>query len=280
MESNQAKQPFRIAILDMYKGEPNQGMRNLREMLERFALEKNLLLQKKIYDVRGKKELPGLEYDAYISTGGPGSPIDPEGWENDFIALIHSIIIHNENESNKKYVFLICHSFQVVCYHFKLAKVCLRKSESFGVFPMHKTFQAKYNVFTHRLKDVFYAVDSRKWQVIQPDHEALRFMGAKILAIEKERPHVPHERATMMIQFTPEIIGTQFHPEAGPKGMIFYLTGEEKKKIVIDNLGLDKYNKMIEHLQDQDKIKYTQKTIIPGFLEEAVKMSNINSAIL
>ena len=280
MESNQSKQPFRVAILDMYKGEPNQGMRNLREILERFALEKNITLQKKIYDVRGKKELPGLDYDAYISTGGPGSPIEPEGWEDAYMALIHSIILHNENENNKKFVFLICHSFQVICHHFKLATVCLRKKESFGIFPMHKTYQARNNVFTYKLKDVFYAVDSRKWQVIQPNYEALRFMGAKILAIEKERPHIPHERATMMIQFTPEIIGTQFHPEAGPKGMIFYLTGEEKKKIVIDNLGLEKYNNMLTQLYDPDKIKYTQKTLIPCFLEEAVKMSNINSAIL
>ena len=35
-----------------------------------------------------------------------------------------------------------------------------------------------------------------------------------------------------------------------------------------------------DELLAKDKIKYTQKTIIPGFLEQAVKMSNINSAIL
>ena len=39
-------------------------------------------------------------------------------------------------------------------------------------------------------------------------------MGAKILCIEKERPHVPYERAVMGIRFNEYMIGTQFHPEA------------------------------------------------------------------
>jgi homoserine O-succinyltransferase len=36
-----------------------------------------------IFDVRSKNEVPDLSYDAYISSGGPGSPIDSAGsiWE-------------------------------------------------------------------------------------------------------------------------------------------------------------------------------------------------------
>jgi GMP synthase-like glutamine amidotransferase len=223
--------------------------------------------------------VPGLEYDAYISTGGPGSPVDQEGWENAYMDFIYSLILHNETGRNKKYLFLICHSFQVICYHFKLANVCLRKSEAFGIFPMHKTQQANNNLITRNLNDVFYAVDSRKWQVIQPDMAALGFMGANILAIEKERPHVPHERATMAIQFTPEIIGTQFHPEAGEKGMIFYLNSEEKKELVIKNYGIAKYTDMLQQLTDPDKIKLTQKIMIPSFLDEAARMLTINQTV-
>jgi hypothetical protein len=94
-------------------------------------------------------------------------------------------------------------------------------------------------------------------------------MGAKILAIEKERPHLPYERATMAIQFTPEIFGTQFHPEADADGMYHYLVSEEKKKVVIENYGLEKYEDMLAHLRDPDKIRLTQAKMIPIFLDEA-----------
>jgi len=46
------------------------------------------------------------------------------------------------------------------------------------------------------MEDPFYAVDSRDYQVIEPDHQQLQRIGATILAIEKERPHVLLERAT------------------------------------------------------------------------------------
>ncbi|MEO8147391.1 MAG: GMP synthase [Bacteroidia bacterium] len=269
-------QQIKIAILDMYKGAPNQGMRNIHQILENYSLENNIEIYKKVYDVREKHEIPDLAYDAYISTGGPGSPVENEGWEEAYMSFIHALILYNETTVHKKFLFLICHSFQVFCYQFKLARVCLRQSESFGIFPVHKTYQGAYNTITHKLQEPFYAVDSRKWQVIQPDAHALRTMGAKILAIEKERIHVPHERATMAIQFTQEIIGTQFHPEADAQGMIFYLNGEEKKNVVIENYGIEKYNSFLSQLHEPGKISHTQKIILPSFVDEVVKMLNIN----
>lgn len=270
---------LKVAILDMYKGEPNQGMRNIHNLLESYAEENEIELEKKVFDIRGKQEIADMSYDAYISTGGPGSPIDPEGWEDNYIKLIHNIIVYNERSSDKKFLFLICHSYQVFCYHFQLAKVCLRKSESFGIFPMHKLEEANHHYITKNLSDPFYAVDSRKWQVIQPNRHNLRIMGAKILLQEKARHHLPYERATMAIQFTPEIFGTQFHPEADADGMIFYLNSEEKKKVVIDNYGQKKYSEMLVHLNDPDKIKLTQQVMIPGFLDEVLSVLNIKQAV-
>lgn len=267
---------FRVAILDMYKGHPNQGMRNIHELLDRYAEANDVEIHKKVYDVRNNSEVPDLGYHAYISSGGPGSPIDAEGWEDKYLSFVHALILHNKFNAEKKYLFLICHSFQVMCYHFKLAKVCLRKSEAFGVFPMHRTHEGYHNRVLKKLNEPFYAVDSRKWQVIQPNQHALKVMGAKVLAIEKPRAHVPHERATMAIQFTPEIFGTQFHPEADARGMIFYLKGEEKKQVVIQNYGQAKYDNMLEHLSDPDKIEFTQSIMIPSFLDEALYIHKIN----
>lgn len=92
----------------------------------------------------------------------------------------------------------------------------------------------------------------------------------QLLAIEKERPHVDLPRAMMAIRFNEYFISTQFHPEADAKGMMAYLSKEEKKKEVVDEHGITKYNDMLDHLEDPDKIAHTQATIIPNFLDQAV----------
>jgi GMP synthase-like glutamine amidotransferase len=266
-----------VAILDMYKGEPNQGMRNIHQLLDNFALNQHIQLDKQVFNVRGAHEFPSLDFDVYIGSGGPGSPIDAEGWEASWKSLVEKIIQHNKVEPNKKWIFLICHSFQLMCFHFNLALVNKRQSESFGIFPMHPTRLGKHHPIMAALPDPFYAVDSRKWQVIQPNQNALEAMGSKILAIEKHRPHVSFERATMAIDFTPEIFGTQFHPEADATGMLHYLKDEEKKELIIKNYGLKKYNNMVENLEDASKIALTQQLFLPVFLERA--LNNINQSL-
>ncbi len=126
------------------------------------------------------------------------------------------------------------------------------------------------------LKDPFYAVDSRDYQVIEPSHNRLRKMGGKVLCIEKERPHVPLERAIMAIRFNEFMLGTQFHPEADAEGMTMYLQREDKKKTVIDNYGEEKWRNMIEHLNDPDKIRSTYSHVIPNFLNMAVEQLQVS----
>jgi hypothetical protein len=116
------------------------------------------------------------------------------------------------------------------------------------------------------MQDPFYAVDSRDYQVIEPDHQQLQRIGASILAIEKERPQVLLERAIMAIRFNEYMIGTQFHPEADASGMSLYLQTNEKKKTIIENYGLEKWEQMITHLNDPDKILFTNSHILPNFL--------------
>ena len=45
----------------------------------------------------------------------------------------------------------------------------------------------------------------------------------------------------MSVRFNEYMIGTQFHPEADAIGMSLYLQTEEKKKTVIENYGLKKW---------------------------------------
>jgi GMP synthase-like glutamine amidotransferase len=178
----------------------------------------------------------------------------------------------NANDGNvqKKSVFFICHSYQLACRHFKIATVCKRKSTAFGVFPIHLLPSGNEETVFTGLKNPFYSVDSRDFQVVEPNHNKLHQMGARILAIEKERPHIPLERAIMAIRFNENMIGTQFHPEADAIGMSMHLQTADKKKTVIENYGQEKWESMIEHLNDPDKIMWTYAHILPNFLHAAV----------
>jgi hypothetical protein len=91
------------------------------------------------------------------------------------------------------------------------------------------------------------------------------------LCIEKYRPHVPYAQAVMGIRFNEYMVGTQFHPEADAVGMSLHLQTEDKKKTVIENHGFEKWQSMVEQLNDPDKIMWTYSHIIPNFLNEAAK---------
>lgn len=265
---------IRIAILDLYEGQPNQGMRCIRAILQEWGAEKGIGIQLDEFDVRLKLEVPDLGYDLYISSGGPGSPLESEGsdWENHYFGWLESVIGWNNEctEEQKKHIFFICHSFQLACRYFRIGNVCKRKSTAFGVFPIHMLEEGKQEPVFDGLTDPFYSVDCRDYQVIEPDHAQLIHMGAHILAIEKNRPHVPYERAIMAIRFNDHFIGTQFHPEADATGMHMYLLREDKKQTVIENHGEAKWQSMVEQLQDPGKILLTYQKVLPNFLNLAM----------
>ena len=267
------KRSVRVAILDLYEGAENQGMRCIREILNQYAESLQLDLSWEEFDVRRDLKVPDLSFDIYISSGGPGSPLESEGseWENNYFQWLSGVESHNKasKEGERKSVLFICHSFQLACRYFKLADVVKRKSTAFGIFPIHLLENGKSESLFEGLHDPFYAVDSRDFQVIRPNHKRLRELGASLLCIEKERPHVPLERAVMAIRFNDHMIGTQFHPEADAIGMTMYLQREDKKKTVVDNHGLEKWQSMIDHLNDPDKILWTYSHIIPNFLNQA-----------
>lgn len=267
---------IRIALLDLYEGQANQGMRCIREILNQFADQHQIDVQWDEFDVRVLQQVPDMGYDLYISSGGPGSPLESKGseWEKVYFNWLNEVETWNRNpfQQNKKYVFFICHSFQLACRHYHIGDVCKRKSTSFGVFPIHLMKAGKHEIVFTGMKDPFYAVDSRDFQVISPNHDVIEQMGGAILAIEKERPHVQHlERAIMAVRFSPFMIGTQFHPEADAIGMSMYLQTEEKKKTVIENHGEKKWSSMIEQLNDPDKIMFTYEHILPNFLKHAMQ---------
>lgn len=273
--NEQMKREVRVAILDLYEGQANQGMRCIREILADWADTHHVRLAVDEFEVRLRMEVPDTSYDLYISSGGPGSPLESEGseWEKVYFNWLKQIEQWNSGNHGLqgKNVFFICHSFQLVCRHYAIGNVCKRKSTAFGVFPIHMLDEGRQEPVFEGLRDPFYSVDSRDYQVIEPDHARIHAMGGKILAIEKNRPHVPYERAIMSIRFNEYFLGTQFHPEADATGMSMYLQREDKKKTVIENHGEAKWQSMVEQLQDPEKIMWTYRHVLPNFLNHATE---------
>lgn len=264
---------IKIALLDMNNNHANQGMLNIKEISETFKANSEHNVSIDVFDVRYKNEVPNVEdFDIFISSGGPGNP-HREGheWENLYYNFLDNVYEFNKVNDQKKYLFLICHSFQIASIHWKLGNICKRKSYSFGILPIHKTEEGEKEYLFQNLPDPFYAVDSRAYQFIEPNLERFEELGMQIVAIEKYRPHISLERAVMAIRFSEEIFGTQFHPEANPQGMKESLKDEKYKQAMIENYGIEKYLETLDRSDDEDKIVLTQSQILPRFLQFAAK---------
>ena len=262
---------IRVAILDMYNNFPNEGMRCIRQLLRRAEAENPVDFEVDTFNVRAENQVPSLDYDFYISTGGPGSPLSSdEPWEANYFAFIDALFAHNAHSETKKHLLLICHSFQLVSRHLGLGVVSKRKSTSFGVMPVHCTPAGARDPLLAPLPDPFYIVDSRDYQLTDLDETRLAATGTQVLCLEKERPHVQLARAIMALRFSPEVFGTQFHPEADGEGMLRYMLTDEKKQQVIENHGEAKYNDMVRQLADPNTIELTESIIVPSFLRRAI----------
>ena len=259
---------IKVALLDMYNGERNQGMRCIIDVVNRFSP----VVSFEIFDVRVKCELPDINnFDIYISTGGPGNPLIGDGnWDTKYYDFIDALNKWNNENPVKKHVLFICHSFQMACIHFGLATVTKRNDTSFGVMTIHKTKEGATDSLFEGLADPFYGIDSRDYQVVQPKLSVFAKHGAKIISLEKIRDHVQYERAIMAVRFTDYFVGTQFHPEADPISFVTHLRNKESKDKIKKMKGKRKFRDMLEDLMDDDKIYKTNETIIPNFLRTAI----------
>ena len=259
---------IKVALLDMYNGERNQGMRCIIDVVNRFSP----VVSFEIFDVCLKCELPDIsKFDIYISTGGPGNPLIGDGnWDTKYYEFIDALSKWNTENSVKKHVLFICHSFQMACLHFGLVTVTKRNDTSFGVMTIHKTKDGATDSLFEGLADPFYGIDSRDYQVVQPKLSVFAHKGAKIISLEKIRDHVQYERAIMAVRFTDHFVGTQFHPEADPISFVAHLRNKEAKDKIKKMKGKKKFRNMLEDLMDDDKIYKTNETLIPNFLRTAI----------
>lgn len=260
---------IRLALLDLYNGEPNLGIAAIEKILAKYSHR----IEWERFDVRQDADVPSVEdFDIFISSGGPGNPMEGDGiWDRKWHAWVDELWHHNqEHPEDKKHAFFICHSFQMLCLHFQIGEVCKRDSKSFGTFPVHLTDAALSDHVFAKLPNPFYAADFRDFQVVRPDLIQLQAMGAEILAMERVRPQFPNDRAIMAIRFSDEVLAVQFHPEAHVRGMLHHFQQESRMVHVINNFGKKKYEDMIKDLSDPAKIQLTHDVILPTFLEHSL----------
>lgn len=256
--------PIKVAVLDMYDGTPNIGMRCIYNIVQNWSTSKNIDIVYNVYNTRGNNEIPDNNYDIYISTGGPGSPLDStyEKWDQSYTKWLE------EMYSLQKPVFLICHSFQIACRHFELGKVCLRKSRQIGILPVHGLMN---DDLFNGLQETFYSFESRTYQIIAPNDEAIKKMNAQIIALEKMRPTIPLERAIMAIKFSEKMYGVQFHPEAEVKELIINFNETANKENIINEFGIEKWQRIMDQLDGNSPLHATYSNLIPNFLNKAIQ---------
>ena len=266
---------IKIATIDLYNNERNEGMRCIKEIVsEAKARNNEIEISYKVFDTRYKDEVPGIENDIFISSGGPGSPFEGEGtqWEKDYFNIIQKIWDHNQsNSERKKYLFFICHSFQMMGRFFKFGTVNQRHSKSFGVMPFTLTDEGKSDLIFSGLSNPFYAADIRQFQVVNPNKTVIDELGAKILSYEIVDDNEQAKPALAAVRISSEIVGTQFHPEADPESMLYHFKQDERKKQVVEKYGEERYFGMIKILERPDTIKKTRMTVLPSFLKNAIE---------
>jgi GMP synthase-like glutamine amidotransferase len=265
-----ADKTLKVAVLDMYNNAKNLGMSRILAMLESaHHIAGSCRVEYQVYQTRYKDEIPDLSYDLYVSSGGPGSPFDMLPWEDHLFEFLDNLWDYNQNNpSDGKYFFGICHSFQLMCRHFKLGEVIKRKSKSFGIMPVHKTEEGNEDPLFQGLGDPFFVADFREWQVVQPNQQRLNELGAKVLLLEKYRPHVPLERAVTAIRLSKYMLGVQFHPEADAASLKQFFGTDSERESITKNHGEEKYRQIMTLLDDPDALAKTEQVVFPAFLRE------------
>lgn len=250
---------MRIALFDMNQGQPNRGIACIERVVLR-ELGPEISLRR--YSVRDLNELPASidEFDACVSSGGPGDPWDGEHleWEKKFFALMDQLVEHNARAtkpSAKKHFFAICHTFQLLSRYFKIADVTERRFHGMGIVPIHRERDelAMHDPMIAGLANPFYVMDSRSWQVVNPDMGRIEALGARILCRESTAP----DAALTAIRFTPEIEGVQFHPEAGMDDVRAVLADPKNSEL------------LTSAIRDPEAVQPAYETILPGFLRRA-----------
>ncbi len=102
------KEKIKIATIDLYNNEPNEGMRCIRDIVnEASNSNSQVKIQYDVFETRYKGITPDLNYNIFISSGGPGSPFEGEGtqWEKDYFNLLEKNLESQSKTMMRRNIF-------------------------------------------------------------------------------------------------------------------------------------------------------------------------------
>jgi len=219
---------------------------------------------------RNLGELPPVDADLVLSSGGPGSPFDgyDEAWCNGFRKTLDRIVDSNrKSEPEAPKMLVVCHSFELAILHFAIGKMQKRSALKFGLMPAYTTRVGRDVDFLRPFGDRLFTWEHRNWEAVDLDEKRLAECGGAVLATESREGQPPDKgRALLGMKFAAGIWGTQFHPEADKPGVMAWIERPEHKVAVTDAYGQLLYERMVKSLSNPDRLAKTFSLLIPGWL--------------
>jgi len=267
--------PLRISLVDMNNGVVNQATRCFRRIVDAFqkrvrAANPGVEVTFRHLQPRNLGEIPDLDVDLVLSSGGPGAPQDgfDDTWGVGYRAFLDRLVEENQaRPAAAPKALLVCHSFELAVLHFKVAQMNQRASTKFGVMPAYITEDGQDEDFLRPFGYRLFTWEHRNWEAIHPDEKVLADLGGRILAREAHRRSVVNRgKAILGIKFTSGVDGLQFHPEADKPGVLAWIQKPEHAASVQDVYGEVLYERMISSLENPERLARTFALCIPGWL--------------
>ncbi len=257
----------------MNAGHANQAMRCFRQIVASFfdrVQRANPGLGCTLVEVSPRDTSAPIprDCDIYIGSGGPGSPYDgdSEGWFvdwNDFCSFLLSE--SRRDDAEKKALFGVCYSFELLVRYFAVADVSMRDSRKFGVMPIYTTTSGQRHPLLAPFRDRLFAFEHRNWEAVDLKEDRLHALGGALLAQESRDGH-SKGRALLGFDFGQGIEAVQFHPEADRAGVMSWVARPEQAAAFRATYGEMTYQAMLRTLDDPSRLASTYALVIPGFL--------------
>ncbi len=265
--------PLRLCIIDMNNAHVNQAMRCLRGIAAGFfahVARHNPMLTCELVEVspRDTGNPVPRDCDLYVSSGGPGSPFDGDGqpWLSDYGRFSEGVAESAaRGGADRRALFAICYSFEMVVRHFKLAHIGPRAERKFGVMPIYTTPEGQRHPLLAAFGDRLFAFEHRNWEAVELDEARLKNLGGSVLARES-RDGVSKGRALLALDVAPGIEAVQFHPEADRPGVMNWVARPEQAAAFKAVYGEVTYQAMLRTLDDPRRLARTFALVIPGWL--------------
>lgn len=264
--------PLRVCLIDMNNGQPNQGIRCLRRILDAFFVpvrKANPGIEIEVVDVEPRTNAAAypVDCDLYLSSGGPGSPFDgeTEEWYRGFGRLVDGLIEEGHALPAPRSMFAICHSFELCVVHTKVARLAQRPNRKFGIMPVYMTEAGMASPLLADFGERLFAFEHRTWEVVDVDQARLASFGGEVWARES-RDGASKGRSISSFRFCPNIEGTLFHPEADREGAVKWLDDPAHVKDVIEAYGELTYKRMVRTMDDPMRLARTFAVLLPGWL--------------